>query len=306
MTSTMQSAVAAIPSVGPYCSARAVSVETSAVSRANSSCGNVEVSGSPPASEITSGRSVSAIISRIAELFIPRVRDANRASYRASSWAVGRAPRPGGVLDRSIWHLLDSPSGRRALGWQRAARGCRLSSCRSAWRRHREGSATGHTMNGLVFYIGLGIGLAAACGLRPFLPVLLAGALGSANVLGVDFPASSSYHFLEAGWWLLAVAVTFALAWAVQILLKLSPFYDPVSREPRRDPLAAALTGLAFGAGAVLFAGTLSAHGDAAWPGVLGGLAVVALAQRVSGPVMWGARRRDHGQASEHPGPGRV
>ena len=32
-------------------------------------------------------------------------------------------------------------------------------------------------MNGLVFYIGLGIGLAVACGLRPFLPLLLAGAL---------------------------------------------------------------------------------------------------------------------------------
>ncbi len=146
-------------------------------------------------------------------------------------------------------------------------------------------------MNGLFFYIGLGIGLAAACGLRPFLPVLLAGALGSANALGVDFPAGS-YHFLESAWWLLVVAVTFALAWAAQILLKLSPFYDPVSREPKRDPLAAALTGLAFGAGAVLFAGTLAAHGDAPWAGALGGLAVVGLAQRVSGPVMWGARRR--------------
>ena len=41
-------------------------------------------------------------------------------------------------------------------------------------------------MNGLVFYIGLGAGLAAACGLRPFLPLLLAGALGSAAVLGAS------------------------------------------------------------------------------------------------------------------------
>lgn len=146
-------------------------------------------------------------------------------------------------------------------------------------------------MNGLVFYIGLGIGLAAACGLRPFLPVLLAGALGSANVLGVDFP-SGSFHFLESAWWLLVVAITYALAWASQVLLNLSPFYDPVAREPKRDPLAAALTGLAFGAGAVLFGGTLAAHGDASWPGILGGFAVVGIAQRVSGPVMWGARRR--------------
>ena len=77
----MHSAVAAMPSVGPYCRARAVdSAATWAISFANSSGGKVVVSGSPPASEITSGRSVSAIISRIAELFMPRVRAANRAS----------------------------------------------------------------------------------------------------------------------------------------------------------------------------------------------------------------------------------
>jgi hypothetical protein len=146
-------------------------------------------------------------------------------------------------------------------------------------------------MNGLFFYIGLGAGLAAACGLRPFLPLLLAGALGSAKVLGVSFPAGG-YHFLQASWWLLAVAVVLALGYALQILLSLSPVFDPVSREPRRDPLAAALTGIAYGAGALLFAGTLAAHGDAPWPGVLGGLAVVALVQRVSGPVILGARTR--------------
>jgi len=46
---------------------------TCAISLAYSSGANVLVSGRPPAREITSGRSVSAIISRIAELFIPRV-----------------------------------------------------------------------------------------------------------------------------------------------------------------------------------------------------------------------------------------
>ena len=40
--------------------------------------GNVDVSGRPPASEITSGRSVTAIMSRIAEDFMTRVREANR------------------------------------------------------------------------------------------------------------------------------------------------------------------------------------------------------------------------------------
>jgi hypothetical protein len=40
--------------------------------------GNVLVSGSPPASEITSGRAVTAIRSRMAEDFMTLVRAANR------------------------------------------------------------------------------------------------------------------------------------------------------------------------------------------------------------------------------------
>ena len=44
---------------------------------ANDSAGNVDVSGRPPASEMTSGRSVIAIRSRIAEDFMTRVRAAN-------------------------------------------------------------------------------------------------------------------------------------------------------------------------------------------------------------------------------------
>ena len=56
------------------------SAATEAISFAYSFGGNVVVSGRPPASEITSGRSVSAIISRMAELFMPRVRAANKPS----------------------------------------------------------------------------------------------------------------------------------------------------------------------------------------------------------------------------------
>ena len=47
------------------------------VSAANVSGGNEEVSGRPPAREITSGRAVIAIRSRIAEERIARVRFAN-------------------------------------------------------------------------------------------------------------------------------------------------------------------------------------------------------------------------------------
>jgi hypothetical protein len=146
-------------------------------------------------------------------------------------------------------------------------------------------------MNGLVFYIGLGLGLAAACGLRPFLPLLLAGALAGSNALGVSF-STGAFNFLEADWWLLVVAVAFALAYALQMLLGLAPTIDPSDRTMRPDPLAASLAGLSVGAGALLFAGTLAAHGDASWPGLLGGFLAAGLAQRASGPVIARARKR--------------
>jgi hypothetical protein len=146
-------------------------------------------------------------------------------------------------------------------------------------------------MNGTFFYIGLGVGLAAACGLRPFLPMLLAGALASAGDLGVGF-SHDPFRFLRADWWLLLVVVALVLAYALQLLLGLSAIPVPGEQRTRPDPLAAALAGLGLGSGALLFAGTLAAHGDAWWPGLLGGLLVVALAQRAVGPVFAGARAR--------------
>ncbi|HLH14874.1 MAG TPA: DUF4126 family protein [Solirubrobacteraceae bacterium] len=146
-------------------------------------------------------------------------------------------------------------------------------------------------MHGIVFYIGLGAGLAAACGLRPFLPVLLAGALASSSALGVGFGAHS-FHFLQAGWWLLAAAVALVLSYAAQIVFALAPTIDPSDRAQRPDPLSASLAGLGLAAGAVLFAGTLAAHRDAWWPGLLGGFLVAGLAQRAVWPVIVRVRAR--------------
>jgi hypothetical protein len=146
-------------------------------------------------------------------------------------------------------------------------------------------------MNGLFFYIGLGIGLAAACGLRPFLPLLLAGALASSKTLGISF-SHGGFSFLESDWWLLAVAIGFVLSYALQTLLRMEPTLDPGERSVRPSPLAAALAGIEMGAGAVLFGGTLAAHGDSAWPGIVAAFAVVGLAQRASGPVIARARKR--------------
>jgi hypothetical protein len=146
-------------------------------------------------------------------------------------------------------------------------------------------------MNGLVFYIGLGLGLAAACGLRPFLPLLLAGALASSSALGLEF-THGHFHFLEEGWWLLVVTVALALSYVALLMLGLAPTVDRSEAGGRVDPLAAAVAGLGYGAGGLLFAGTLDAHHDAWWPGLIGGILAAALASGAVGPIIAGARRR--------------
>ncbi|MGA9874331.1 MAG: DUF4126 family protein [Solirubrobacteraceae bacterium] len=158
---------------------------------------------------------------------------------------------------------------------------------------HARISCNDHTcvMNGLVFYIGLGLGLAAACGMRPFLPLLLAGALATSGALGVSF-SRGAFTFLEADWWLLAVTVALALSYALQVLLSLAPTIDQGERSTRPDPLAASLAGVGVAGGALLFAGTLAAHGDASWPGIIGGFLAAGLAQRASGPTIARARKR--------------
>jgi hypothetical protein len=146
-------------------------------------------------------------------------------------------------------------------------------------------------MHGIFFDIGLGVGLAAASGFRPFLPLLLAGALASAGALDVSFKPGP-FDFLQEDWWLLVVALALVLAYALQLGLGMAPLLDPRARRARPDPLAASLSGLSLGAGGVLFAGTLAAHHELWWPGLLGGIAAAALAQRVVVPIFLGARSR--------------
>jgi hypothetical protein len=137
-------------------------------------------------------------------------------------------------------------------------------------------------VNGIFFYIGLGLGLAAACGLRPYLPALLAGALGSAGALGVGF-GHSNYHFLQSGWWLLVVAVVLVAAYLLQLRLGAERF-EAVA--------GGTISAHAIAVGALLFAGTLAAHGDAWWPGLLGGAGAAVLGRYAAGPVITRARAR--------------
>src|SRR5918999_4655299 len=59
-----------------------------------------------------------------------------------------------------------------------------------------------------------GTGIAAAIGIRPFLPVLLVGALASAD-LGLDFDGTD-FAFLEAPGFLLAVLVAVMLNYVAE------------------------------------------------------------------------------------------
>jgi hypothetical protein len=152
-------------------------------------------------------------------------------------------------------------------------------------------------MNGTLFYIGLGTGLALACGLRPFLPALLAGVLGSAGALGVAF-THAPFRFLQSGWWLLAVALALALAYVLQLRLGLAPTLDSGAERSPANPLAVALTLIGCVMGALLFAGTLAAHRDAWWPGLLAGAAAVVIAQRAVGPLLARVRARLDDRAS--------
>jgi hypothetical protein len=140
-------------------------------------------------------------------------------------------------------------------------------------------------LNNLAFYIGLGLGLALAAGLRPFLPALLAGALASAGALGVGF-SHSDFSFLQEGWWLVAIAAMLLGAYLLQFRLGAERF--------EAGPLGAAVAGLGIGVGALLFAGTLSEHGDAFWPGLLGGALAALLGQAAVRPLIARARGRLH------------
>jgi Domain of unknown function (DUF4126) len=138
-------------------------------------------------------------------------------------------------------------------------------------------------MNNLAFYIGLGLGLGVTAGLRPFLPALLAGALASGGALGLGF-AHSGYSFLQAGWWLVALTVALVAAYLLQLRLGAERFQD--------GPLGAALAGVGIGLGALLFAGTLGEHGDASWPGLIGGAAAAVIGQGAIRPLLARTRAR--------------
>src|SRR3954449_4028485 len=110
-----------------------------------------------------------------------------------------------------------------------------------------------------------GLGIAAAIGIRPFLPTLLAGALAAGDV-GLDFDGTD-FSFLEATGFLLAILILVAV-------------FGVLDR--RRDasapgPIAVVLMGIAIVLGALMAAGSIADHSETWWPGLIVGAAAAAL-----------------------------
>ncbi|MFL5847215.1 MAG: DUF4126 family protein [Solirubrobacteraceae bacterium] len=118
----------------------------------------------------------------------------------------------------------------------------------------------------LFFDICTGLGLAAAAGIRPFLPAVLTGLFALGDV-GIDFDGTS-FAFLESPVWIVGLAVLMVLTFVL-------------GRREEPGALDSAVGGLSLGIGALLFAGTLADHGrdSAGWIAlaVVAGIAVAAL-----------------------------
>jgi hypothetical protein len=128
-----------------------------------------------------------------------------------------------------------------------------------------------------------GMGLAGAAGIRPFLPTLVAGAFASADI-GVDYDGTA-FSFLESPVFLLAVAIVMVLTFVLR---------------GRLDTAAgtAAISGIGIGLGALLFAATLDDRSAVWWPGLIGGLAVAALAGAAANDLFARTRGRLDAEAA--------
>jgi hypothetical protein len=110
-----------------------------------------------------------------------------------------------------------------------------------------------------------GLGIAAAIGIRPFLPALLVGALAAGN-LGVDFE-NTDFAFLEETAFLLAVLVGVTLL----------GFVERRRTEEFTGPLAAIVIAIALVLGALFASGSIADHSADWYAGLIVGPAAAGL-----------------------------
>jgi hypothetical protein len=140
----------------------------------------------------------------------------------------------------------------------------------------------------LVFDIFQGIGIAAAVGIRPFLPALVVGALAAGNV-EIHFD-HTKLSFLQSGPFLLALVV-------LVIVLALA---ERRFGEQRLEagPGSLVLAACSFALGALLFAGSLARGHYAAWPGWIGGVLCATVGLLATRPLLARVRARLDAEAA--------
>jgi hypothetical protein len=134
----------------------------------------------------------------------------------------------------------------------------------------------------LVFDIFQGIGVAAAVGIRPFLPALVVGALGAAHAQ-INF-AHSHFAFLQKPPFLLGMVVG-------TVLLALADRRLGSERGEGRG-YAVVLGVLGVVLGAILFGAALCRGGYATWPGLIGGIVCAVIGAAATRPLFARVRAR--------------
>jgi len=126
-----------------------------------------------------------------------------------------------------------------------------------------------------IFDLLQGLGIAAAIGIRPFLPVLLVGGLAAAD-LGIDFDGTD-FSFLESWPFLLGILVLLAVV-------------ELVAR--RGVALPWLLLGAAVVLGALMAGGSLADRDNPVVPGLVGGALAAALGYYAARALFTRVRRR--------------
>ena len=126
-----------------------------------------------------------------------------------------------------------------------------------------------------------GLGLALAIGIGSALAALFVSVMGSLEA-GFN-PDGTDYEFLGATWFLIALLALVVLAMLAR------------GREAARYPLVALLAA----AGAIAFAASLAEEGETAWPGLVAGAIVTALAAVVAMDILDGAIARAKAAGTE-------
>jgi hypothetical protein len=162
--------------------------------------------------------------------------------------------------------------------------------------------------------IGTGAGLAAASGVRPFLPPLLTGVLARGDV-GIDFDGTD-WSFLESPGFLLAVLALAVVAYGAERSganrdagpgraataepegARAGAGRADASQATGRRPLTLALGVVGLVLGALLFAGALADGGEPSWIGIVAGPVCAALGWLAVGGLLDRALRRLEGGAA--------